>query len=1131
MNQEVVLYRISQLLSRFSEQVEILNSNSEFSINTHAENILIKILNEIFNCNLKNVNYEENKNYPSIDLRDSEKRIAIQVTSNAKLEKVKHTLSEFVSNNLHKEFDQLYIYVITKKQKKYNQKTINRTTEGKFKFPSNHIIDRHDLYLMLNKQNDFQKISKVCQLLETQFSDNISENKKKLDKWEIYFKGLYEYDQYIANLYKYIDMRGFSPRVNNTLVRLDIDKIYVPLKFKYDFSNNFRRDAIIKDKSESFDITTALEKYSKIVVLGDPGSGKSTSLKYLAYEICANRAINSLLGSYVPIFIRAAEFANYYNDTGHTLSEYIIENTKYGSLFSNSLENNSLLVLFDGLDEINITNLRHGIVERLHSFIAQYPELRIIVSSRIVGYKETHLNSYFTHFEVDKFSDEQIQAFLINWFSSISSASDNNKQKALDEANELISSIRRNDSVYKLAGNPLLLTIIALIYYQGKKLPEKRASLYDIATSTFLDNWVKLRAIQRNKIIESETLIELLAPISFFIHENYPTGLLPEKELRRLLTDEYKKIYPHLPAKEEKQDINDIISFLREDAGFLFEKGLDENENPLFGFVHLTFQEYFAAIEFKTRWTEGSINSGNLNEYIFNPNWTEVIKLAACLFKLNEPSRLGRKYATDFITDIFNIDEILPEMNRRLPIICEILNEEVEVEFKVFQMIEDKLFDSVSYVTDEHSFANRSILRILSKCITLLLKNTYFQESFLDESRKCIESNPSSRLAKCLMEALVKNSKIPVVNAYLTSILKSNNLDIKACMFDIFTFPDKGNIILTKLYHSEFFKFVNSYEYTNKYNSKLYFIQLPYLLYFNTKDFFSSEVFSPSSSILYSMRLINDSKIKEQLANDFLFTFSRNEKEFEDFYKVIRKEFPNIVFSKIEKVIKYGLRECIFKNENGVEIYKKKDSNSTYAIIHNEDRALVDYPFTNECLKPFFGTQTNSIVVFLNMIIKIINRSSHEKVIINNDSELNAFIDNWDSLSMDVFDLVFILNKVINYMLSKLFVDGIANDNYINWLKKCDNIFYNREFHLSIDRSFKTDEFKNLIKTSSLNIFDKLWLLQFINPEFKDNELLSLAIEKYKKEDDPKKKFGYRDILYRIIWAQGGMSVDGPHAV
>ena len=125
---------------------------------------------------------------------------------------------------------------------------------------------------------------------------------------KLYCKGLYEYDQYIVNLYSYLDIKGFSPRVNNTLVRLDIDKIYVPLKFKFDISNN-EEELLSREKRNSYDIVTALENYCRIVVLGDPGSGKSTSLKYLAHTICSHRTDSNGLQSYVPVFIRATDFA------------------------------------------------------------------------------------------------------------------------------------------------------------------------------------------------------------------------------------------------------------------------------------------------------------------------------------------------------------------------------------------------------------------------------------------------------------------------------------------------------------------------------------------------------------------------------------------------------------------------------------------------------------------------------------------------------------------------------------------------------------------------------------------------------------------------------------------------------
>lgn len=67
-------------------------------------------------------------------------------------------------------------------------------------------------------------------MLEQQFADN----KNELDKWNIYCKGLYEYDQYISNLYKYLEIKGFSPRVNNNIVKLNIDTIY-PFKIQIRF--------------------------------------------------------------------------------------------------------------------------------------------------------------------------------------------------------------------------------------------------------------------------------------------------------------------------------------------------------------------------------------------------------------------------------------------------------------------------------------------------------------------------------------------------------------------------------------------------------------------------------------------------------------------------------------------------------------------------------------------------------------------------------------------------------------------------------------------------------------------------------------------------------------------------------
>lgn len=1083
MNQQELLYRISQLLSRFTEQVKILNSNGEFSINIHAENILIGILNVIFDCKLKNVNYEENKIYPSIDLRDQSKRVAIQVTSTGTIEKIKHTLSGFVENGLYKDYDTLYLYIITEKQKTYKQSYIDDIIKDRFVFTTEDILDKTDIYKKLNAINDIQKIATVCQLLESQFADHLV-----YDKWNLYCKGLYEYDQYIINLYTYLDIKGFSPRVNNTLVRLNIDKIYVPLKFKFDISNN--DEALLsREKRNSYDIVTALENYGRIVVLGDPGSGKSTSLKYIAHTICSHRTDSNGLQSYVPVLIKATDFAKYNTDTGRSLSEYIIDfNTKYGLLFSKSLENNNLVLLLDGLDEINITNQRHVVVDKVNSFAAQYPEIKIIVSSRIVGYIETRLSYRFFHFEVEKFSDEQILLFLKNWYSSISSYSDNNQEKAVEEANNLFHSIKQNSSVYKLACNPLLITIIALINYQGNKLPEKRASLYEISTTTLLDNWVKLRANHKNNI-DKEILIELLAIVAFHIHENYASGLIPESELKDILKREYTKIFSYLPQKELRQDIHDIISFLREDAGFLFEKGYNEHGEALFGFVHLTFQEYFAAKEFNTKWKEDSLKN-NLRNYIFNSNWREVIKLAASLFKLNDPSRLGRNLATKFVLDIFNTDEIIPDAAQCLYLVCQILKEDVEIEFNTFEMIIDEMFNRLLSKDD-----TTMDYHIYDGCFNELLSASCYRKYLLDRIIERIESNTSPLLSRRLINILMHASDDHEIYDYLISVLQSSHVENKTYMFEYSVVFPVAEIVKAPQFRTEIVKYVNSPDFARNYTGNL---PTQYSCCFNES----------LEDWLISINLLADDRMKIDLIDFYVFSWGISDVDnLRAYYETVKIKYPSFDFSRIEKYLakleqyySLGLGKYPVLQIRNIKIYKIRGKDSSCAIIYDEDISIVDGNFKTEDFEPYLGETATSFVQFCNMVF-IADHTESKEIIIHDDKELELLMAYSDTIDYWIASIK--LNKAKIYALSQLFVGDRVNDRVLHWLKSLHG--YQRDV-IMLDKTFDTYAFEESVRSSSLDVFDKIILLKLVNPQFRDNEMFSLAIEEYNKIESVEKK-------------------------
>lgn len=198
MNRKKNINRIAELISRFIAEVETLNSLSLYDVNIHAENVLIPIINYVYNYKLSNANHEE-KNYSAVDLIDRVNRIAIQVTSTANSEKVKHTLNQYKKHKERDEFDTLLIFLITKKQKTYSDQKFREIIEGQFEFSSaENIIDLRDVITEINSWHSIPKIQKVLDLLNAEFSEeeidkrrNILENTERINQ-EILYPNLLE---------------------------------------------------------------------------------------------------------------------------------------------------------------------------------------------------------------------------------------------------------------------------------------------------------------------------------------------------------------------------------------------------------------------------------------------------------------------------------------------------------------------------------------------------------------------------------------------------------------------------------------------------------------------------------------------------------------------------------------------------------------------------------------------------------------------------------------------------------------------------------------------------------------------------------------------------------------------------
>lgn len=143
-----------ELLNSFREHVSQLVAEVEaavamghFDINKISEDVYCGVISNLYGLdNLRNLNAEEKKNFPGIDLADETHRVGIQVTSDASLDKVKSTLASIREHKLYKKFDRFIIYVITRRQASYSQPAADKICDDLFPFDTKHdIIDFREL--------------------------------------------------------------------------------------------------------------------------------------------------------------------------------------------------------------------------------------------------------------------------------------------------------------------------------------------------------------------------------------------------------------------------------------------------------------------------------------------------------------------------------------------------------------------------------------------------------------------------------------------------------------------------------------------------------------------------------------------------------------------------------------------------------------------------------------------------------------------------------------------------------------------------------------------------------------------------------------------------------------------------
>jgi HEAT repeat protein len=375
------------------------------------------------------------------------------------------------------------------------------------------------------------------------------------------------------------------------------------------------------------------------VVLGDPGAGKSTLMRYLAVEWARQDFPNA--EAPIPLLIElrryiqskvAGECKNFLEFI-HQGSNWV-GNLNQGEL-DRILEQRRVLVMFDGLDEVVERGQRGNVLKAIHGFSQTYPQARIIVTSRVIGYRAEGLQGAgFRHFMLQDLDRGQIQQFMTDWHNiTYGDAMERERKQA-----RLERAIDRSKAIFELAGNPLLLTLMAILN-RGEELPRDRVRLYEKAAEVLLFQW----DFEEKEGLVDPRLAKYLVELDFrdkramlqqvaYRMQSSPEGLAGNFVTREVLEEclvGYLK--DRKDAAQAPSIAGLIIEQLRERNFILCALG-DDN----YAFIHRTFLEYFCATEiverFGKRGTEGGLTFEQLRDEVFgvqwqDPTWHEVLRL------------------------------------------------------------------------------------------------------------------------------------------------------------------------------------------------------------------------------------------------------------------------------------------------------------------------------------------------------------------------------------------------------------------------------------------------------------------------------------------------------------------------
>jgi len=496
------------------------------------------------------------------------------------------------------------------------------------------ILSDNEVYVAIQGLNqNVSKITKNSNLTLEEVSEIKAMLESKLGNSFLLEDFIAKYKKTALNNLTQVNFIGLSIDSSIKKKRKSLEDVFVKPNFNQSEQislnkTNIEDESIFGYNEKSISLSGIFDNQEQLVVLGDPGSGKSVLIKFIIISILnklEDEFNNQDIIKSIPFRIELRKYLSYKKVNGGNITKYLcfLLEDEYGihgiteKIVDNIFKQNSCSIFFDGLDEIFKVEDKISIKNDIENFHSIYQGIKSITTSRKIGYEEAKLDELkFDILSVLSFDDLQVEEYANKWYSK----EEQNTGIRKKEVDGFLS--KRGQIDPELINNPLLLSLIVILYRNTLKLPESKLEIYQSCTKTLVDKWESSKELEIH--LKSETYSnkeKILADLAYwqYLELSADNVDITYDKARNTVSNTIKD-------KLQLADEFTCIDCAEEFMLYAQKRSIYFDNN----FTHKTFLEYYTAY-----WIYSNIEKKHktddrdqlISKYIANSFWHIVIEL------------------------------------------------------------------------------------------------------------------------------------------------------------------------------------------------------------------------------------------------------------------------------------------------------------------------------------------------------------------------------------------------------------------------------------------------------------------------------------------------------------------------